>query len=315
MAAIPQDFLAGFRDRVPFTVEAVSAAPTAPGVHVVTDDAGEVVYVGRTSDLRRRLREHLQGDRQSSVLDEQVGEMLDSAQHTASAAEIAGWLGRCTIAWRLADDPAAVKAELVTALSPRFNRSAEAPRTGVWWVYQGRSYHEELAVSIVFAGTDAPQFAHHLNVGRMTPGDVVLHYRRGNIVAIGETTSKPVLATRPYGSVEQRDEGWLTRVEYFPLDAPIALSDLPERDGNEGPFNAAGQPKQGYLFPVEIGYATAVREGFHDRWPDGSPWSTGKRRFWLFQANPQQWNLVDHLPQMPPGHVEDWTVTRDTAPI
>jgi hypothetical protein len=186
----------------------------------------------------------------------------------------------------------------------------ESPRTGVWWVYQGQSYDHESACGIVFAGSAPPQVAHHLNVGRMTPGDVVLHCRRGEIMAIGQVVAEPVQARRPCGPLSERDEGWLTRVEYLPLDDPIALAELPGRNGGEGPFNRAGQPKHGYLFPVESSFATRVREEFASRWPAGSAWYAGQGRFWLFQANPRQWNLLEHLPQMPPGHVEDWTVTR-----
>ena len=100
---------------VPFNPESTQTAPKAPGVHLVIGEAGEIVYVGKTRDLRRRLREHLQGDRQASVLHEQVGEMLDRPGHTASSAEIREWLGRCRISWRLSDDPAALKAELVAS--------------------------------------------------------------------------------------------------------------------------------------------------------------------------------------------------------
>jgi MoxR-like ATPase len=300
----------GFTAPVPFTSECALRAPKAPGVHLVIDEAGEIVYVGKTGDLRRRLGEHLQGDRQASVLHEQVGAMLDRPGHDARGAEIREWLGHCTISWKLTDDPAAMKAELVAALSPRFNRASESPLTGVWWVYQGKSYDQELACGVVFAGSGAPQVAHHLNVGRMKPGDVVIHYRYGKVVAIGETVAKPVDATRPYGPPAERNQGWLTRVEYFELKDPIALAELPERHGDEGPFNAAGQPKQGYLFPLEPSFAARIQEAFADRWPTGSPWAGGQRRFWLFQANPRQWNLLGHLPQMPPGHREDWTVTR-----
>lgn len=259
---------------------------------------------------RHALGEHLKGDRPTSVLHEQIGEMLDRPGHTASGAEIREWLGRCSVSWKLSDDPAALKAELVAALSPRFNRASESPPTGVWWVYQGKSYDEESACGVVFAGSGAPQLAHHLNVGRMKPGDVVIHYRYGKVVAVGETVAKPVEAIRPYGPLAERHQGWLTRVEYFQLDDPIALADVPDRDGDEGPFNAAGQPKQGYLFALEPSFAARMREPFADRWPAGSPWASRQRRFWLFQANPRHWNLLDHLPQMPPGHVEDWTVTR-----
>lgn len=119
--------------------------------------------------------------------------------------------------------------------------------------------------------------------------------------------------TRPYGPAAERDDGWLTRVEYFPLTAPVPLATLPERDGSEGPFSTGGAVKQGYLFALDAAFAAVVRERFADRWPAGSPWSTGERRFWLFQANPKQWDLLAHLLTMPPGHVEDWTVTRHRA--
>ena len=68
----------------------------------------------------------------------------------------------------------------------------------------------------------------------------------------------------------------------------MPLAKLPERGGSEGPFSTAGAVKQGYLFALDAAFAAAVRERFADRWPAGSPWSTGQRLFWLFQANPKQ---------------------------
>lgn len=302
--------LEGFTDWAVFDLDSVASAPTGSGVHLVADDTGAVVYVGATGSLRDRLRQHLQGDRQASVLREQVGELLDTEGDLASPEDITGWLGRCTVRWRLAEDPRGVKAELVQVLSPRFNRVTESARTGVWWVCQGRSYDDEHQAGVVFAGSGGPQVAHHLNVSRMRRGDVVLHYRKGWLVALGEVVAAPVQAQRPYNAAAVRDEGWLTRVEYFPLESPIPLAELPPRDGGEGPFGKAGTVKQGYLFPVDLGYAGEVRASFAVRWPPGSPWSGGSRGFWLFQANPKQWDLVAHLPQMPPGHLRDWTVTR-----
>jgi hypothetical protein len=305
--------LEGFTNALAFTTQTASLAPADAGVHVVFDTAGDPIYVGSTGDLRRPLREHLQGDRQASVLHEQVGAELDRPDHPATAMEIAEWLGRCTVSWRLSDDRRKLKAQLVAALRPRFNRAIEQLSSGIWWVNQGRSFDAEQAAGIVFAGSAPPQVAHHLNVSRMHPGDVVLHYRRGAIVAIGETVTEAVHTTRPYGPVAERDEGWLSRVEYFPLTSPVPLAALPERNGSEGPLGTAGAVKQGYLFALDAAFAAAVRERFADRWPPGSPWSTGERRFWLFQANPKQWDLLAHLPGMSPGHVKDWTVTHHRA--
>ncbi|WP_460526580.1 AAA family ATPase [Flindersiella endophytica] len=146
----------------------------------------------------------------------------------------------------------------------------------------------------------------------MTPGDVVLHYRHGVILALGEVVSggSPGDVERTYGPASERDRGWLTRVEYFPLDDGIPLVELPPRDGGEGPFNLHGKPKMGYLFPIDTGYAAQVRERFADRWPAGSPWAAGERRYWMFQCNPKQYDLFEHLPQLPPGTNDSWVVTR-----
>ncbi|GIG85485.1 HNH endonuclease [Plantactinospora endophytica] len=116
-----EELLADFTPPRPYTVDLVSTAPTVGGVHVVIDD-GEVVYVGETGHLRERLRTHLRGNRGSSVLHKQVGEELDSGgTTTASADDIAGWLGGRTLRWRVTEDRLKLKAALVSRLNPRFN--------------------------------------------------------------------------------------------------------------------------------------------------------------------------------------------------
>ncbi|MEU2612139.1 GIY-YIG nuclease family protein [Micromonospora sp. NPDC007271] len=119
--------LAGFTDPGPYTMEAAAGAPQAPGVHVVLD-GGVVVYVGYTGNLRNRLRQHLTGNRDSSVLHEQVGQLLDKPGQTASAADIAGWLSRCEVRWQETDNPEGTKEALVLALKPRFNRQVPKAR-------------------------------------------------------------------------------------------------------------------------------------------------------------------------------------------
>lgn len=121
--------LAGFSEPQPYTLDAAAAAPASSGVHVVLD-CGKVIYVGSTGNLRRRLRQHLHGGRGSSVLHEQVGEVLDAEGKLASASEIADWLGRCMISWRVSGDPESIKASLVVILKPRFNRRVPNPRSG-----------------------------------------------------------------------------------------------------------------------------------------------------------------------------------------
>ncbi|WP_320064994.1 GIY-YIG nuclease family protein [Micromonospora sp. RTGN7] len=106
---------------------AAAEAPGSPGVHVVLDD-GVVVYVGHTGNLRQRLRQHLGGNRGSSVLHDQVGQCLDRPGNAASAADIAGWLGQCEVRWQETDNPESTKEALVLALRPKFNRQVPKPR-------------------------------------------------------------------------------------------------------------------------------------------------------------------------------------------
>ncbi|MEU5722769.1 GIY-YIG nuclease family protein [Micromonospora sp. NPDC047738] len=122
-----EDLLADFTPSQPYTMEAAAGAPGTPGVLVVLD-GGTVVYVGYTGNLRNRLRQHLTGNRDSSVLHEQVGQLLDNPGDEASAADIADWLGRCEVRWQETDNPEGTKEALVLALSPRFNRQVPKPR-------------------------------------------------------------------------------------------------------------------------------------------------------------------------------------------
>jgi hypothetical protein len=121
------DLLADFSAPQPYTSEAAARAPSSSGVHVVLD-RGVVIYVGLTGSLRRRLRQHLTGNRGSSVLHDQVGQLLDAPGNAASAEDIADWLGRCTVRWYETDNPEGAKEALVVALTPRFNRRIPKPR-------------------------------------------------------------------------------------------------------------------------------------------------------------------------------------------
>ncbi|MET8349025.1 hypothetical protein [Micromonospora sp. NPDC005206] len=62
------------------------------------------------------MRQHLTGNRGSSVLHEQVGQELDKLGGVASATDIAGWLDRCEVRWQETDNPESTKEALVLAL-------------------------------------------------------------------------------------------------------------------------------------------------------------------------------------------------------
>lgn len=119
--------LTGFTDPQPYTMEAVNDAPDSRGVHAVLDKDA-VVYVGWSGNLRRRLRQHLVGGRSSSMLHEQVGQLLDTPGHPAPADDIADWLSRRTVRWLVTDDPKGTAEALSVALMPCFNRRVPKPR-------------------------------------------------------------------------------------------------------------------------------------------------------------------------------------------
>ncbi|MEV0726339.1 GIY-YIG nuclease family protein [Micromonospora purpureochromogenes] len=121
------DLLAGFTPALPYTMDTAESAPRAAGVHVVL--AGDtVIYVGRTRNLRDRLRQHLTGNRGSSVLHDQIGQELDRTGPVATASDIAHWLNRCVVRWKQTENSEAEKEALVLALTPRFNRQVPRPR-------------------------------------------------------------------------------------------------------------------------------------------------------------------------------------------
>ena len=120
-----EELLAEFTSPRPYTMGNVADAPAAPGVHLVLD-GGVVVYVGYTGNLCSRLRQHLTGNRDTSMLHDQVGQLLDAPGRAATRDDNAGWLGRCEVRWLETDHAEGTKDALVLALRPRFNR--QVPR-------------------------------------------------------------------------------------------------------------------------------------------------------------------------------------------
>ena len=314
------ELLRRFTDPRPFIPDTVRAAPNEPGVHVVwgPDPDDGILYVGTTRALRSRIGQHLSGDREASVLFDQVGQLLDRDQpDSATKQDIQGWLARCKIAWCTDPQPDVLKDRLVAVLNPRFNRRrpSGAASTGVWWMNQGGTFDSEAAAWIVFAGPlrDGRVVSHHESLTGMRPGDVTLHYVAGSLRAIGTVHAPAVRCRRPYGPPAEREVGLGVRVEYFPLDAPVALVDLPSDRQAAGPFDRNGAVRQGYCFVVSAPWATSLRETLADQWPSGSPWAQGERSHWVFQAQPNQWDLAAHLPDMPPGTVDTWTASKNRS--
>ena len=101
---------------------ALRAVDDAPGVHVVYRPDGRALYVGMSRQTRTRIRQHLTGDREASILHEKVGRRLDrELGRSATRDEIRGWLEQCSFAVVYTDDISETKAALMEELDPELN--------------------------------------------------------------------------------------------------------------------------------------------------------------------------------------------------
>jgi hypothetical protein len=177
----------------------------------------------------------------------------------------------------------------------------EKPLTGYWWVNQGQSYKSEREGGYLWApvlGVTGAAIDHHMNVSRLSPGDVVLHYTGGFVRSISTVTDAAVEAPQPDPPSETEADraGYLARVEYVDLPQPFGRDEIPPRlrRDEQGPFNRQGKPKQVYLLPLSEDFVAAIQDLFPDRL-EGSPLAGSTRPVWIFQANPDTYDLDGHL--------------------
>ncbi len=191
-------------------------------------------------------------------------------------------------------------------------------RARTWWVNQGKTYSAELVGGYVWAPTvmkNGRPSRYHTNVSLLRPGDTIVHYANGAIRSISQVRCEPETRPRP---TELPTEAWgaeghYCTVEYFPLEVPIALEEIADRSGADGPFDKDGGVKQSYLLEMSQAFADRLKAQFTDRWPSGCPLADGERRFWLFQANPRVWDLESFLATATKGTTDSWTASRYRA--
>ena len=152
-----------------------------------------------------------------------------------------------------------------------------------WWVNQGQSYKQERAGGFMWSpqvakdGSKRPYYQAMLEVAQ---GDAAIHYSQNAIRAIGRALGPGRADTRPPGLQETwNKEGYRVDVEYFELEKPIQLSEIPMelRVPVNGPFTAVGSVKEGYLYKPTAELVDALVARFGDRWPPGSPFADWKK--------------------------------------
>ncbi len=187
----------------------------------------------------------------------------------------------------------------------------------VWWVNEGKTYQVEASGGFLWAPLttrSGSAAGHHTSVSRLRPGHVVLHYANGAICAFGLVSSWPIVRDKPESLPDDWGrEGHYVEVEYFPLDAPIALVGSHGSAVDRWSVHDGRVGKQGYLFPLDTEFSLRLRADFRDRWPSESPWRPYDRSapaHWLFQAVPEYWDLADNLTRTwSVGEEDTWKVT------
>ena len=57
------------KDKVRFQFRKLGLVPSAPGCYCLANYAEEILYIGKTQDLQRRIKEHVLGDEKTAQTD------------------------------------------------------------------------------------------------------------------------------------------------------------------------------------------------------------------------------------------------------
>ena len=152
----------------------------------------------------------------------------------------------------------------------------QAETSNVWWVNEGTTYRQQKAGGYLWAPTTNKQgtaLAHHRNVMRLKPGDLVLRYSNGEIRGVGTIESSPSEAPRPaeFPASAWNSDGYLSHLSNRDLDEGIPIDAIPaawrQAEANlpipqPHPFNRDGGVAVGYLYELSSSFVMRLRSRF-----------------------------------------------------
>ncbi len=149
--------------------------------------------------------------------------------------------------------------------------------SGIWWVNQGTTYEDAKNSGHVWAPLvqkNGIPASHHAILEELRVGDIVIHYAKGEVRALGQVLSEADVTSRPFRHPEKgwEGEGRQVSVHYFELAESISLNEIKRRPSGIGPFNKNGEVNQGYMYRLPITWALDCKNQFQGRWPANSPW-------------------------------------------
>ena len=125
-----------------------------------------------------------------------------------------------------------------------------------WWCNQSNNWDYERPEDVVCSSDSAHNVTYRKTVGEVTKGDIIVHYKKPNIVAFSRaqenakhTNQIPLISGLDYGS------GWIFKTEYFDLIKPINRDlysdELIPLIVKHYPIDKRGYTRQGYFFPFD----------------------------------------------------------------
>lgn len=125
----------GFSNAVRFHADHLYKIENEPGVHLIWNQTGELIYAGHAFRQRWRLRQHLTGGRGSSTLHAKVGRLLDQELgREATKEEIRNWLEDCLVAWKTDPNPEKLKARIIREHQPTFSDVVPGTNVSRGWL-------------------------------------------------------------------------------------------------------------------------------------------------------------------------------------
>jgi len=141
----------------------------------------------------------------------------------------------------------------------------------VWWAnhsihIKGDKMHDYIWAPLT--GKDGLPLFHHVNVGKVSIGDIVLHYSDDKIRHVSRVISKPVIAFAEIKIVPQPEKSFATTPKhsdgkgykagcaYKELDSPIDIKDFGKKlirpEIKYWPIDKNGRANQGFLYAIDV---------------------------------------------------------------
>lgn len=130
--------------------------------------------------------------------------------------------------------------------------------TFFWWVNESKTWDRAVETKSAWApllNKNGKPVPHWAAMDEVVPGDIVVHYVRGQVRAISRALSTSGRRLNPYGTQPWSADGRDLNLTYEELDVTIPLNEIPvamrQGAGAGSPFDRRGEVNQGYFYRLD----------------------------------------------------------------